>query len=319
MVNRPAAEISSQGMSLFLAIDAGGTKTRCLLADETQILARAVTGSVKLMRVNEAEASSRLRTMLTEVSTAAGVSLGDITRTCIGLAGLSIDSVREWAQREIGAALGGDLLLAGDEEIALDAAFRDGPGILVIAGTGSNVIGRAADGVMYQAGGWGPALGDEGSGFWIGQEALRAAFWAKDRGVGTTLLREIGNHWGVKSLGEIVELANARPGPDLPALAPIVAKCAANGDELAAAVLERAGIELAEQVALVALKMKESGGKAKIGVAYTGSILEHIAPMRSAMIASLKTTAPNVKVIDGAVDALEGALWRARRVAEPVA
>jgi N-acetylglucosamine kinase-like BadF-type ATPase len=299
-------------MSLFLAIDAGGTKTRCLLADETRILGRAVTGSIKLMRVGETEASARLRAMLAEVALAAGVGLNEVTQTCIGLAGLSIDAVREWAERAIGDAVGGNLLLAGDEEIALDGAFRGGPGILIIAGTGSNVLGRAADGAMYHAGGWGPALGDEGSGFWIGQEALRAGFWAKDRGIATTLLTEIGEFWSAKSLGEIVEMANARPGPDLPALAPIVVRCADAGDELAVAVLERAGAELAEQVALVALKMKESGGKRKIEAAYTGSVLEHISLVRSTMVAALKTSSPSVKVREGAVDSLEGALWRAR-------
>jgi glucosamine kinase len=303
-------------MSLFLAVDAGGTKTRCLLADETRILARAATGSVKLMRVGEADASSRLQAMLSEVAASAGISLNDVAQTCIGLAGITIDAVREWAEHELSRTVGGTLLLAGDEEIALDGAFRGGPGILIIAGTGSNVIGRAADGAMYHAGGWGPAIGDEGSGFWIGQEALRAGFWAHDRNVPTTLLIEIGELWGTNSLGEIVEKANARPGPDFPTLAPIVARCADAGDELAAAVLERAGVELAEQVALVALKMKESGGKRKIDAAYTGSVLEHVSPVRSAMIAALKTSSPIVKVRDGAIDALEGALWRAREAAK---
>jgi N-acetylglucosamine kinase-like BadF-type ATPase len=299
-------------MSLFLAIDAGGTKTRCLLADETRILGRAVTGSVKLMRVGETEASSRLRAMLAEVSLTAGVGLNEITQTCVGLAGLSIDAVRQWAERTVGDLVGGDLLLAGDEEVALDGAFRGGPGILIIAGTGSNVLGRAADGAMYHAGGWGPAIGDEGSGFWIGQEALRMGFWAKDRNIETTLLTEIGERWGAKSLGEIVEMANARPGPDFPALTPLVARCAEAGDELAVAVLERAGIELAEQVALVALRMKESACKRKVEAAYTGSVLEHISLVRSTMIAALKTSSPDVKVVEGAVDSLEGALWRAR-------
>jgi N-acetylglucosamine kinase-like BadF-type ATPase len=299
-------------MSLFLAIDAGGTKTRCLLADESQVLGRATTGSVKLMRVGEAEASARLQAMLTEVSLEAGAGLSEVSQTCIGIAGITIDAVREWAEREIRKSVSGNLLLAGDEEIALDGAFRGGPGILIIAGTGSNVLGRAADGAMYQAGGWGPAIGDEGSGFWIGQEALRAGFWAKDRGVATNLLTEIGDFWGAKSLGEIVEMANARPGPDFPALAPVVVRCAEAGDELAAAVLERAGAELAEQVALVALKMQESGSQPRIEAAYTGSVLEHISQVRSAMIKALNTSSPTVKVVQGAVDSLEGALWRAR-------
>jgi glucosamine kinase len=299
-------------MGLYLAIDAGGTKTRCLLADDTQTLARAVTGSIKLMRVGEPEATSRLKAMLTEVSLKAAVRLDDITQTCIGLAGTSIEAVRNWAEREITNIVGGNLLLAGDEEIALDAAFHGGPGILIIAGTGSNVMGRAADGAMYHAGGWGPALGDEGSGFWIGQEAIRAGFWAKDRGIETTLLAEIGETWNAKSLGEIVEMANARPGPDLAALTPIVTRCADAGDEMAIAVLERAGIELAEQVALVAVKMRESGSAEKIETAYTGSVLEHITLVRSTMIKALKTSSPTVKVREDAVDPLEGALWRAR-------
>ncbi|MBB5315428.1 BadF/BadG/BcrA/BcrD ATPase family protein [Tunturibacter empetritectus] len=83
-------------MALFLAIDAGGTKTRCLLADETKILGHAITGSVELTRVSEAEASSHLRAMLAEVSQVANVSLGELSQTCVGLAGLSIDAVREW-------------------------------------------------------------------------------------------------------------------------------------------------------------------------------------------------------------------------------
>jgi N-acetylglucosamine kinase-like BadF-type ATPase len=299
-------------MSLFLAIDAGGTKTRCLLANESQVLGRAATGSVKLMRVGEPEASSRLEAMLKEVALTANVPLSEVTQTCIGIAGLSIESVREWAERELRKSVGGNLILAGDEEIALDGAFRGGPGILIIAGTGSNVLGRAPDGAMYHAGGWGPALGDEGSGFWIAQEALRAGFWARDRGVSTNLLTDIGEFWGTKSVGEIVEMANARPGPDFPALTPVVVRCAEAGDELAAAVLQRAGAELAEQVALVALKMQESGPQPQIQAAYTGSVLEHIAPVRSAMIEALKTSSPNVKVVEGAVDSLEGALWRAR-------
>jgi glucosamine kinase len=141
---------------------------------------------------------------------------------------------------------------------------------------------------------------------------LRAGFWAKDRGVATILLREIGEFWGTESLGEIVERANERPGPDFAALAPIVAKCAEARDELAEAVLERAGQELAEQVALVALKMSESGSQGEIGVAYTGGILEHIAPVRQSLVAALKRSTPQATVMKGAADSLKGALWRAR-------
>jgi glucosamine kinase len=299
-------------MSLFLAIDSGGTKTRCLLADETRELARASTGSVKLTRVGEAEATARLLAMLTEVSTAAGVGLSDVTHTCAGLGGFSIDAVREWGERVLADAVSGDLILCGDEDIALDGAFEGSQGILVIAGTGSKVAGRAVDGTIYNSGGWGHAIGDEGSGYWIGQEALRAGFWAKDRGIATDLLNDIAGYWGAATLGDLVGIANALPQPDFAALCPVVARCAEKGDELAVSVLERAGDELADLVALVALKMKESGETGKICVAYIGSVLEHISLVRASMVASLKRSTPEVAVMEGAVDGLLGALWRAR-------
>jgi N-acetylglucosamine kinase-like BadF-type ATPase len=307
-------------MSLFLAIDAGGTKTQCLIADGERVLARAATGTVKLMRVSEQEATARLQAMLAEVAVAAGVSLGQVTRTCFGLAGVSGPAVQAWARRTVTAVVAGELILCGDEEIALDAAFAGGPGILVIAGTGSNAIGRSASGEHFGAGGWGPVLGDEGSGYWIGRESIRAALRAQERtgvgGVSSCLLREIERHWELNSVAELVAMANQRTfsggasPPDFAALAPVVARCAERGDALAAGILERAGEELAELVSVVFHKMH--AGPTEIGVAFTGSVLAQIATVRGAMVARLAVAVPSARVRDAAVDPLDGALWQAR-------
>jgi N-acetylglucosamine kinase-like BadF-type ATPase len=311
-------------MGLFVAIDAGGTKTQCLIADETRVLARASAGTVKLMRVSEAEATARLQGVLAEAAAAAGVSLGQVERTCFGLAGVSGPAVQAWARRTVSGVVAGELILCGDEEIALDAAFAGGEGILVIAGTGSNAIGRAAGGELFGAGGWGPVLGDEGSGYWIGLEAIRAALRAQDRiGVGggeTGLLREIEREWGLGSAAELVAVANQRTfsdgtnPPDFAELAPVVARCAEKGDALAAGILERAGEELAELVSVVFHKMSGRAAPVpEIGVAYTGSVLAQIAPVREAMAARLAVAIPGARVGGAAVDPLDGALWRARR------
>jgi N-acetylglucosamine kinase-like BadF-type ATPase len=311
-------------MGFYLGIDAGGSKTECVLADETRVLARAATGTVKLMRVSEEEATARLCGMLEGVAATAGVSLGEVSRSCFGLAGVSSAAVRAWAAKAMGQIAGGELIVCGDEEIALEAAFARGPGILVVAGTGSNAIGRSVSGDLFGAGGGGPVLGDEGSGTWIGLEAIRAALRAQDRiglgGVSTCLLREIERHWEVGSLSELVALANRRgdgggPAPDFATLAPVVARCAEQGDSLAAGVLERAGEELAGLVALVFHKMTaDAGGTgAEIGVAFTGSVLSEIAAVRAAMVARLEVSLPAARVREPAVDPLNGALWRARQ------
>jgi N-acetylglucosamine kinase-like BadF-type ATPase len=255
--------------------------------------------------------------------------------------------VRAWASRVLSSSVSGELLICGDEEIALDAAFAGGPGILLVAGTGSNAIGRTDAGETFGAGGWGPVLGDEGSGTWIGLEALRAALRAQDRiplgdqlndqlgdsnreqsemkcvRASTSLLREIERHWRLNSLGELVAYANQRgdcdrPAPEFASLAPIVARCAAQGDALAAKVLTRAGEELAELVALVFGKMSaaaptDAKESASIGVAFTGGVLTHIARVRAAMTARLAVLLPAAGVRQSAVDPLEGALWRARK------
>lgn len=304
-------------MALFLAIDSGGTKTRCMVADETRVLARANTGSVKLTRVGEEEATKRLHAMLAEVAASAGVDLRDVTRTCAGLGGFGIDAVREWAGHELEKAAGGELILCGDEEIALEGAFQGGTGILIVAGTGAIVMGRATDAGTgeshkFISGGWGHVLGDEGSGYWIGLEGLKAGFWAKDRDVPTMLLEKIGEFWGGISPSEIVGKANGIPAPDFAALTPVVARCAGEGDDLALSLLDRAGEELGDQVSIVAVKMREFTGGGEVGVAYTGSVLEHIAPVREAMVRALSKAAPEVRVMECAADALEGALWRAR-------
>lgn len=267
------------------------------------------------MRVGQAEATARLQKLLEETATAAGVGLQEVTRSCVGIGGVSIPAVREWCKTQMKAMVSGEVEVCGDEDIALDAAFQGGPGILVVSGTGSIFIGRTADGTMYPVGGWGPVLADEGSGWWIGLEAVRAGFWAKDRGVETNLLTEVQSFWELASLGEVIERGNDRPGPDFAALVPLVVRCAEGGDEMARAVLERAGADLAELIALVAVKMRETATEETIGVAYVGSVLEHVAIVRQTMIEALAKSVPQVHVLEGAANSLEGALWRARTAA----
>jgi glucosamine kinase len=302
-------------MAYFVALDGGGTKTECWVADENSVLGRASTGTIKLMNVDEVTATSRLGDLVRAAATEAGVALGDVTRTCFGLAGSSSDAVREWAVQTLRGVVSGEMIICGDEEIALDAAFHGGPGVLVIAGTGSNIVGRCADGSMHSAGGWGPMLGDEGSGHWIGVEAIKSALRAQDRGVETCMLKDIESHWGLHSQGELVAFANRRSRVEFAELTAVVARCADDGDALAASVLERAGHELAEQVSLVASKMHHAGCAAidALHVAYSGSVLAKIPRVRKAMEEALRAAMPDVEVAQSAVEPLEGALWRARR------
>lgn len=302
-------------MGYFLALDAGGTKTACWLADEERVLATGSGGTVKLMSVGAQEATARLRALLEEVSSSAGVPLGLVTRTCMGLAGISSEGVRTWADVTLRELVSGDVILTGDEEIALHAAFGEGPGVLVIAGTGSHVVGRCSNGARMSAGGWGPMLGDEGSGHWIGMEAIRSGLRARDRGVPTCLLRDVMSFWNVDSVGALIAKANQRPRPDFAPLAEVVADCAGQGDVLARSVLERAGQELAAQVNIVFSKMSAAGCAPvdMLRVAYTGSVLGKIPVVKSELRTALRQSHAELALDNEPVQPVQGALARARK------
>ena len=306
-------------MAFFLALDVGGTKTDYLLADDTHVLARVRSGSIKRMRTDAGLASAYLDEALDQLTAQTGVAMNEIRSTCIGTAGNTVPLVTDWLEAEMQARVGGDLLVIGDVEIALDAAFPGQAGVLVLAGTGSNVAGRGEDGRVFTAGGWGPALADQGSGYRIGQQALRAAALAHDAGRPTTLLEAIFAFWGLRSFEHLVEHANAAPAPDASHLVPVVIHCAEHGDALAGEVLRSQGEELAAIVLLLLerLRSQSKNPDALPALAFAGSIMENVPAVRRALLDAVRRQFPGTLEIPGVVDPAMGALWRARRMESP--
>jgi N-acetylglucosamine kinase-like BadF-type ATPase len=163
-------------MPYYLAIDGGGTKTRCLLADETTVLANATAGGSNIVRLGEQPAREALHTAVRKVCTTAKISPAQIGAVCIGAAGAARPEIAAKIRNILAELMGVtpvSIEVVGDAEIALEAAFGAGPGVIAIAGTGSIAYGRDAAGRIVRAGGWGFAISDEGSGHWIGRRAHR--------------------------------------------------------------------------------------------------------------------------------------------------
>jgi len=303
-------------LAFYLALDLGGTKTEYVLADETRELARVRGGTIKRMRTDANTAAENLDKALAELTALTGVSMRSITRSCVGAAGITVALVTDWIREAFAERVGGSLILVGDVEIALDAAFFGGPGVLVMAGTGSNVAGRFLSGDLTTAGGWGPALADQGSGNRIGHQALRDTFFAVDEGRTTTLLPAILDLWQLPNADSLIGYANQIPAPDFTRLAPVVVKCAAEGDPVAQNVLQREAEELAHLAHLVIERLRRDASASHAewvpDLAFTGSILEHVAPIRDGIVQALHRRYPSLKVLPGAVDPILGALWRAR-------
>jgi len=304
-------------LSLYLAIDAGGTKADYLLADESRVLGAVRSGTIKRMRVTAEVASANLTAALGELESQSGRSLAHVDLTCIGTAGDTVPLVTDWLRCEFGARVGGRLLLLGDVEIALDAAFPASHGVLILAGTGSNVRGRAPNGSMAGAGGHGPMLADQGSGHRIGQQALREIFRAIDEGRDTSLLAAVLTHWHLQDIDQLVSHANTCELTEFAALTPLVQTSALAGDEVALNLLVREGQELAHLAVLTHRKLEKiEGASIPPRFAFAGSVLAHVTTLRDAVIAALRTQLFAVEIQTHPAAPVQGALFRARQEGE---
>ncbi len=309
-----AFRLTGVHMPYFLAIDVGGTKADYALADENGTLARARSGTIKRMRTDAQTAARNLESALRDLAGQTGIDLRTVARTCVGTAGETVPLVTDWLRAEIPARVGGELLLLGDVEIALDAAFPGQAGILVLAGTGSNVACRTPRGELLTAGGWGPVLADQGSGHRIGLQALRAVCLARDEGVQSALLPAVLEFWQLAGFSDLVAFANASPAPDFSRLVKVVVECAEQGDTVAQSVLDQQGRELASVVTVLIRRMQASIQDESFvpGLAFAGSIMEKVHRVRHSLLNAVRESYPQIVAATGVVDPLEGALWHAR-------
>src|SRR6202158_4167798 len=317
-------------MAYYLGIDGGGTKTRCVLGDETTVLATAMSGGSNIVRLGEMPAREALQTAVRQVCVAANISPDRIRAICVGAAGA--------ARPEIAATIRGILAeliseiapevaltkieVVGDMTIALEAAFGAGPGVIAIAGTGSIAYGRDANGHTARAGGWGFAISDEGSGHWIGRRAISAILSAHDQGLETTLSAMVLHAWKLNSLDELVQQANSIPPPDFPRLFPIVLRAADEDDSVARSLLTDAGAKLGSLAAIVVHRLAHhttaamlTGSMlpvATLPVAMTGSVFRQSPDVRRVFCNTLQTSLPGIDVRQDIVNPIEGALARAR-------
>lgn len=301
--------------AVVLGIDAGGTRTRASIVNGDEVLAFAENGSIKRLRVGAQAAEEHLRALLAEVYTQAGVT--GVRAASAGVASSTMPGVQEWITAVFDDFAVQRAEIVGDEMIALDAAFRGGPGILQIAGTGTNCIGRAPDGGRETAGGWSSRLGDEGSGYWIGLHAVRRALKAYDRGEPTRVLDLVGCAWGTTTLDELVNLGDGTPSPDFAALAPDIDRLGEEGDAVALGVLQQAAADLVESVLLVRDKLRRKHDiSTEVPLAWIGSVIGKSRIVREKFFAGLRAAAPQMPIEHNEVAGIDGAVWRAKRLAE---
>ena len=307
-------------MPYYLGIDGGGTKTTCAVGDESNLLATVTTGPSNIVRVGAPQTRESLQKAVQQACAAAGVAPAQVERTCVGGSGAARPELAAEVRAFLAEILSSPVDVVGDMEIALAAAFREGPGVVVIAGTGSIAFGRDRQGRTLRAGGWGFAIGDEGSAHWIGREAIAAVLRASDMTHGTPedifysdLATALCKAWGVNSLTDLARAANSIPPPDFAALFPAVA---ATKNILALQVLSTAGRELAQTAAIVVRKLFPPDEAGPVPVATAGGVFRHANLVRADFYNELRKIDPRVEINPLLIEPVEGALRMARKAAE---
>jgi N-acetylglucosamine kinase-like BadF-type ATPase len=279
-----------------LGVDAGGTKTVAAIADEAGALlgcGRAGPGNFDDVGVEAAGANIGLA--VDAARREAGMGRAPFAAAFLGVAGVvspaDRDLVRAIAAR-LDLAPSASVGVDHDCRIALAGGLSGRPGIVLIAGTGSSCFGMNAAGTAWRSGGWGHLIGDEGSGYWLGVEALRASVRAYDgRGAPTVLLDRLQQRLALTDLNDIMQrlYVAGLSRPELAALAPLVIAAAREGDAAALGLLARGAEELADAVLAVARRLDLSGAACE--VALVGGLFQDdelvVRPLRSAVQARL--------------------------------
>lgn len=296
-----------------LGIDAGGTKTVCHAADGDGRLIGSTRGAgANLISLGEHGVEIVLRDLIAD-------ALRDRKElpaaVCLGMAG--VDQPREAdIVRGILERIGLDtrVLIVNDSLIALEAGAPGSPGVVIASGTGSIVYGRDADGHAARAGGWGHLLADEGSGFSIGREALRAVVRAGDRrGPQTSLTARVLAHYGVdrpQAVPREVYNGGVKPAA-IATLAFDVQAAADAGDAVAMRIIDDAAADLAPLAQTVVERLALPHGP----IVLAGGTFRSVSRMTSAMTRELAARVPGAVVRVLEVEPAEGAVHLALALA----
>ncbi|HEY4643651.1 MAG TPA: BadF/BadG/BcrA/BcrD ATPase family protein [Bacteroidota bacterium] len=306
--------------SFVIGIDGGGTRTRGAVADITgTILSEKEAESSNVHVVGYQEAAKRVWALVRNLTDDNYMKQSAVRVVVAGLAGVGRPNDRKLYLEALRGAVGRARFslrrvhLYTDAEIALAGAFGGSPGIVVIAGTGSIVMGKDEAGVFRRVGGWGRDIGDEGSGYQIGRRALAAVAKSYDgRSNPTALTDLVLKKLKLADVPDLVEKVS-RNALDMSTLAPLVLEAAKDGDKVAEEILKQAADELVLHVRALLSGIQV---RRKVDVVFSGGLIDHANIYSEFLERKLISACPQVSVRPPLSSPLKGAIHLALSLLE---
>lgn len=294
-------------MNFIAGIDGGGTKTTVIAASaQGETLDSRVFGPFNLNSVG----AERFAALLDEICAWLN-DHGHCEALCIGSAGISNQEMSRLVSE--GMQRGGieNWKLVGDQVIALNGALEGRPGIALIAGTGSICFGKSAGGEFARSGGWGHLIGDEGSGYALGRDALSAVARAWDGWGEKTLLSDLlSSEMGLDDQKKIISYTYGGDKSRIAALSRLVEQAAARDDAVALGILRTNAVLMTRLVAAVANRLRLEAPE----VAMLGGLLEHETMLRAQFQAEMAAQHPEMRCVLPHRDAAAGAVMLAQEM-----
>ena len=296
---------------VLIGVDAGGSHTTAAVADGHGTVFVRAEGPPGAVRPGDAAgAAARIVTTCREALVKAERDVrGDVL--VVGAAGAGREGERLALEAALEACrLAPRVHVTTDGAIALQAAFGDATGIVLLAGTGSIAWARLPGGETARVGGLGPALGDHGSGYDLGRRALRAAGLAMEgMGRGTQLAARLTQHLHVSGLDELVRWAAGADVATVAALAAEVLAAATAGDAVATELADTGADDLARHVRALAERFPRGQ---TVRIALGGGLLARSEAYRKRVVARIVADVADVEIRTEPVDAVLGAVHLAR-------
>ncbi len=283
-------------MNYVIGIDGGGTKTRALLATpDGDILAEANTGPSNPQIVGFDRAAHSIFNLVRECCGKISQPVKLVKSVVAGIGGIgrSEDKSQLIEALKSVSIYTKNIQLEHDARIALEAALPWRPGIVLISGTGSIAFYRTKDNLFLRSGGWGRVLGDDGSGYDLSREALRAVMLAyEERGKTTVLTDKVLKFFNIGMPDHLIS-AIKRINGDIAPIAPLILESAQENDTVALEILENGANEL---VMLIQTLINQHAPEGKITLAFEGGLLDKDNVYSSLVRRKLKEKFPSLYV-----------------------
>jgi N-acetylglucosamine kinase-like BadF-type ATPase len=302
-------------MKYLIGFDCGATKTECAVANIKGNILYTTTGGAANFLINGTAGTLKIiLSLLKDCIKNSNTDYSEIEEIVIGAAGAGRKEDAKSLKNsllEIFSAEGIEiksLTVVSDAQIALEGAFPNKAGCILIAGTGSIIYGKDEKGNIYRAGGFGRLIGDEGSGFSIGRKGLQAAAKYFDgRGDETLIAKLIEEKYSIKTADELITKIY-KENFDIASVAQVVLTAAENGDNTALKILNEESEELIQHIKTIMKQMNVD----MLSISFTGSLISNKNIYSDMLRDKINTFLPTVKIVKPEHSPIEGAILLAK-------